>query len=110
MSDSPADSPTPVSLKSEDDTLKIGWSDGVTQTYTWKVLRDNCPCATCRNTHGPPAEAPDAGLLPVLSLAETQPVRGVRMTPVGNYAYGIEFSDGHSTGIYPLELLRDLGS
>jgi DUF971 family protein len=32
------------------------------------------------------------------------------MSPVGNYAYKIAFSDQHSTGIYPLELLRGLGN
>ena len=31
------------------------------------------------------------------------------MKPVGNYAYGIAFSDGHDTGIYTLEILRSLG-
>jgi len=31
------------------------------------------------------------------------------MKPVGNYAYGIEFSDGHNTGIYSFETLRSLG-
>jgi len=29
---------------------------------------------------------------------------------VGNYAYGLTFSDGHDTGIYTFELLRELGS
>ena len=28
------------------------------------------------------------------------------MNPVGRYAYGIDFSDGHNTGIYTLESLR----
>ncbi|MBI1901773.1 MAG: DUF971 domain-containing protein, partial [Planctomycetia bacterium] len=32
------------------------------------------------------------------------------MTPVGSYAYSIAFSDGHSTGIYTLESLRQLGT
>ena len=32
-----------------------------------------------------------------------------RMTPVGRYAYSIDFSDGHDTGIYTLESLRELG-
>jgi DUF971 family protein len=32
------------------------------------------------------------------------------MKPTGNYAYGIEFSDGHDTGIFTLELLRSLGT
>ena len=31
------------------------------------------------------------------------------MKPVGNYAYSIDFSDGHDTGIYALERLRELG-
>jgi DUF971 family protein len=32
------------------------------------------------------------------------------MKPVGNYAYSIEFSDGHDTGIFTLENLRDMGT
>jgi DUF971 family protein len=28
---------------------------------------------------------------------------------VGQYAYSIEFSDGHSSGIYTLDYLRELG-
>jgi DUF971 family protein len=47
--------------------------------------------------------------LPVLSLAEAQPLRITAMDPVGRYAYGIHFSDGHNTGIYTLESLRELG-
>jgi DUF971 family protein len=31
------------------------------------------------------------------------------MSPVGNYAYAIAFSDGHDTGIYTIEYLRELG-
>jgi DUF971 family protein len=32
------------------------------------------------------------------------------MKPVGHYAYQITWNDGHSTGIYPVERLRELGS
>jgi DUF971 family protein len=46
----------------------------------------------------------------VLSLAEARPLTVLGMTPVGNYAYSIAFSDGHDTGIYTLEFLRSLGS
>ena len=31
------------------------------------------------------------------------------MKPVGNYAYSIDFSDGHDTGIFTLESLREPG-
>ena len=30
------------------------------------------------------------------------------MTPLGHYAYKITWSDGHDTGIYTCEALRDL--
>jgi DUF971 family protein len=48
-------------------------------------------------------------MLPILSPAETAPLRIVGMNPVGRYAYGIDFSDGHNTGIYTLESLREMG-
>ena len=42
-------------------------------------------------------------------MAEARPLTIAGMQPVGNYAYSIEFSDGHDTGIFTLELLRELG-
>jgi DUF971 family protein len=45
----------------------------------------------------------------VLSPQELAPLSIAGMTPVGQYAYSIEFSDGHSSGIYTLEYLRELG-
>ncbi len=85
----------------------IEWSDGVTHHLRWQVLRDHCPCATCRAEREAPPKP--ATLLPVLSAAETQPLRAVAMRPIGNYAYAVQFSDGHNTGIYTPEYLRELG-
>jgi DUF971 family protein len=48
-------------------------------------------------------------MLPIVNEAETKPLRVEGMKPVGNYAYSIEFSDGHDSGIYTFELLRELG-
>lgn len=96
--------PTPASLQSEGDALSIGWSDGVTHRLKWEVLRAACPCATCRAKASEPPE-----LLPVLNPEETQPIRPTGMSPVGNYAYCLQFSDGHDTGIYTLEYLYALG-
>jgi DUF971 family protein len=47
--------------------------------------------------------------LPVLSAAEAAPLTINGMKPVGSYAYAIAFSDGHDTGIFTFELLRELG-
>lgn len=75
--------------------------------YPLRELRDKCPCATCREKRNAPPESPLQ--LTIISEAETQPLRITAMKPVGNYAYSIDFSDGHNTGIYTLESLRDLG-
>ncbi len=78
--------------------LQIAWSDGQHRQCDIAELRRRCPCATCL-MQAPP-ETP----------AEQTPALGiVQMSPVGNYGYKIVFSDGHDTGIFPLELLRDLG-
>ena len=92
----------------EPSSLLIEWSDGRKQQYPWAELRRHCPCATCREKKKAEAQNP-AAPLPVLPLAEAQPLRVVAMKPVGNYAYSIAFSDGHDTGIYTFEQLRELG-
>jgi DUF971 family protein len=37
-------------------------------------------------------------------------VRPVRVSPVGRYAIQITWTDGHDSGIYSFEYLRDLGA
>lgn len=93
--------PTELSLRGN--ILCIHWSDGQRRFYDVAELRRNCPCATCRghesifNMKPPPNEDPS----PTVSITQ--------MTPVGNYAYRIAFSDGHDTGLYTLDLLSQLG-
>lgn len=100
-------SPVPTSLSlTPENRLLIEWSDGARRVYGFRALRDACPCATCREKQSAPK---DPLALPVLSAAQLAPLKVVGMTPVGNYAYSIEFSDGHNSGIYPLTLLRELG-
>ncbi len=93
----------------EDNVLLIKWSDGQQRRYSFHELRDACPCATCREKRTGEQSAPAPMLLPILSAAETEPLRIEGMKPVGNYAYTIAFSDGHDTGIFPFELLQQLG-
>jgi len=98
---------SPLRLKNAGDALEIEWSDGLKQRISWRKLRDACPCATCRVERVQPAKPQP--LLAVISSAEARPLAPVSMRPAGNYAYAIAFSDGHSSGIYSLELLRELG-
>ena len=98
--------PTNLSLTSAG-RLRITWSDGQLREYEPGKLREDCPCVTCREHRSAPPPPPTE--LTVISKAEAQPVRITAMQPVGRYAYSIGFSDGHDTGIYTLELLRELG-
>jgi DUF971 family protein len=96
----------PLSLKREGDGLKIEWSDGVTTFATWRHLRKNCPCAGCVEERAKP---PDPFRVLTPQEAAAGPPAPVAMKPVGHYAYQITWNDGHDTGIYPLERLRELG-
>jgi DUF971 family protein len=90
-------------MRREGDHLNIEWSDGLKGSVTWKALRDNCPCAGCREERGKPADP-----LRLLKPEELVPLAPVSMPRVGRYAYKIVWSDGHDTGIFTLELLRQL--
>jgi DUF971 family protein len=100
----------PVGLKLTDlASLEIEWSDGKRMNYPFGVLRKGCPCATCREKKRADETKPK-GLLTILSAAETVPLAITHMRPVGNYAYNISFSDGHSSGLFTMDLLRELGT
>lgn len=96
----------PTRLKREGDGLRIDWSDGASTFVTWRALRKACPCATCNDERGKPPNP-----FRVLSAQEVAagPPAPLKMTAVGQYAYQIAWNDGHSTGIYTLRSLRELG-
>lgn len=103
---------TPVSIDRVGETgIEIQWSDGSVSSWTVAQLRKACPCATCREKKaGAAADPPQATrspTLPVLSAAEARPLRIESMRPVGQYAYSIEFSDGHSSGIFTFAMLHE---
>lgn len=93
----------PTNLALRQGVLSIEWSDGLTLEYDVVRLRQHCPCATCRTdrvrTTGDENEP----------LPANPDVTIKSMEPVGNYAYKITFSDGHDTGLFTLDLLRELG-
>jgi DUF971 family protein len=104
MSASESQRPMPVALTRDGpDQLVIEWTDGCRGVLTWKELRNNCPCASCREERDKPADP-----FRILKPAELQPLSPISMPRVGRYAYKIVWSDGHDTGIYTLELLHEL--
>ena len=97
--------PTSWHLSPPIDFASIGATARPANT-TWASSARGAPVPRAAKSARNPKPAP---LLPVLSAAETQPLTIRAMTPVGNYAYGIAFSDGHDTGIFTIDYLRKLG-
>jgi DUF971 family protein len=95
----------PVSLVRDGDGLTIAWTDGLTTTVSFATLRSNCPCAACLHERSQP---PDPFKVLKPSEVAAGPPEPVAMKPVGRYAYQIVWNDGHETGIYTLETLREL--
>jgi DUF971 family protein len=94
----------PLSLRREGDGLAIDWADGARTFVPWQTLRKNCPCASCNEARQKPAD-------PFQLLSDKDimgPPQPAKMLSRGHYAYQIVWADGHDTGIYTLELLRQL--
>ncbi|HML15457.1 MAG TPA: DUF971 domain-containing protein [Bryobacteraceae bacterium] len=86
--------------------IKIDWKGGHRSEYTLAYLRDECPCATCTGTHGTQPQKSNyskpADLFPMYKPT----LKMLNVEPVGSYAIKIDWSDGHSTGIYSFDHLR----
>jgi len=84
--------------------MDIAWADGHQSHYDFAYLRDHCPCALCNEEHGHGPAPAAANPLPLY-----KPRSGARAaSAVGHYAVQFDFSDGHSTGIYSFEYLRQI--
>jgi DUF971 family protein len=80
--------------------LRITWADGRVCDYNAANLRRACPCAQCVNEWtGERTLKPEA-------VAEDVEIKDLAI--VGRYALNFRWSDGHETGIYSFQFLRDL--
>jgi DUF971 family protein len=93
--------------------VDITWSDAHQSHYDFAYLRENCPCATCNDERGKkasfpasPAGAPAAGAAALPMFKPKLKARSAQV--VGNYAIRIDFTDGHTTGIYSYDYLRTI--
>lgn len=84
--------------------LELAWPDGLAATISLKALRAGCPCAGCRELR----KQIQKSRLTVLKDSGDAPLVATSAELVGNYALRIEWSDGHNTGLYSFEQLREL--
>jgi DUF971 family protein len=88
-----------VSRDVERQVLTVKWKDGTSSEIGWQLLRDACPCAECKELHGPADPLR-------LKLAPNYNLEGVEY--IGNYAVQLRWGDGHSYGLYTWNYLREL--
>src|SRR5438094_9213325 len=79
--------------------LSIEWDDGHQGKHSLAGLRRYCPCASCA------IEAEESGLLPILVPGKTE-LKSI--DTVGSYALQLRWGDGHSSGIYTYDYLRQI--
>lgn len=80
--------------------LRITWADERICDYAAVALRRACPCAQCVNEWtGKRTLRPEA-------ISDEVEINDLNI--VGRYALNFRWSDGHETGIYSFQYLRDL--
>jgi DUF971 family protein len=84
--------------------LAVKWEDGSESFIILEKLRRACPCAGCKgetDVMGNLHKGPD-------SAYSARSFELARVGKVGSYAIQPVWRDGHSTGIYPFDLLLRL--
>ncbi len=98
------DSPRHLDLK-KDVGLTVEWADGRRSFYPIAYLRRMSPSAESKQLREELAKNP----LTVLPAGRPSgPLTAVDAELVGHYAIKIRFSDGHDTGIYSWDYLREI--
>ena len=111
--------PTPLDPRKKPTSIKIHisngagiditWADGHASHYDFAYLREECPCATCNDAREKKASLgesiPALNPSPLLPMFKPKP-RAQAATQIGSYAIQLNFSDGHSTGIYSYDYFR----
>ena len=89
--------PVRIARRKSARTLKVTWADGREDELSWEFLRVHSPSAEVQG-HGRPVVVPGK-----------KQVGLDRIEPVGQYAVKLVFDDGHDTGLFTWDILRDYG-
>lgn len=97
---SATDAPTNIRALQAEGVLELTWPTGQVVRLPYRTLREECPCASCRD------EWTGARILRPESIRPDLRLEG--MEGIGNYAVRLGWNDGHSSGLYTWEALRRL--
>lgn len=96
--------PTAIDVSNTEQILKITWADSHVSEFPLFGLRKNCPCVACRGGHDQMGRFEP-------ELFRVEPTRIYKIDnveTVGNHALKIKWDDGHDSGMYRWELLREM--
>ena len=91
--------PNAITVKKKTRVLEVAWQDGTRFALPFEYLRVYSPSAEVRGHGGGEGK---------LELAK-ESVQVTQVETVGVYAVRLHFDDGHNTGLYSWDYLRELG-
>ncbi len=82
--------------------IELHWNDGRVERVPNRTLRLACSCALCVD---------EMSRRPVLDPATVpDDIHAQELWTIGNYALGVSWSDGHATGYFPFQTIRQLAT
>jgi DUF971 family protein len=94
----------PANIQQIGEELAIKWADGTESFVTLEKLRRHCPCAGCKgetDIMGNVYKNPDRPLTPRAFELRA-------LTQVGTYAIQPVWGDGHNSGIFSFDYLKQV--
>lgn len=92
--------PLPVSKTNPKPSLEIEWNTGEKLSIPYWDLRFACPCAGCVDEL--------TGIKTLKAESVDQNIRPLGVESIGQYAISIQWSDGHTTGMYHFDRLYQI--
>ena len=94
------DAPAEIKVRSKARVMVVAWADGTRYELPFEYLRVYSPSAEVRGHGGGEGK---------LELAK-ESVKVTQVEPIGVYAVRLIFDDGHDSGLYSWDYLRELGA
>src|SRR5262245_28845932 len=96
------DPPRNIRALQGEQVLEVTWPEGAVDRFPYRFLRFQCPCASCRDEWTGERIIQEESIRPDLKLEA--------MEPIGNYAIQPTWNDGHGSGLFTWEFLRQLAA
>ncbi len=94
------DKPIQPNISFDMNKITLKWSDNESISISNRLLRESCDCALCVD---------EMTRKPILNI-DTIPndIHAKEISTIGNYAILVNWSDGHNTGFFPFNTIRQL--